>query len=455
MEPDTKNNNKPVALQEPVLDQAPNPDPNPIEPVAPVEPVEPVEPVNPVEPTISVEPTTPVEPIDPVEPTDQTTTTEPIQPAPTAEPETPSKSRSVLLAVILVALMIVGGVGAALFLSGEQGDKKIDNSTSDQDTPTTEKDKYDLSTISDFDLSFLKLENNDKNVIYSPLSIKFALAMLADAADNDSETQIRDLIGNFKPKFYLNSENLSLANAMFIRNEIKDEIYDTYTDTIKENYNAEVVYDSFESPDPANKWISDKTLGIIKQTLKQEDITNEIDYLLINALAIDMNWNYALQCAYAKNINVGSTMPCKEYYVTFSHEKYYTEIYPLDSDNPRASFNGSSIPGAEIGTTANRYDIINEIGEDAIRAKVLEKYEEYKKENGEDKDFDIDNYMTGLSKNYGKLANSTDFYYSITDDEKVFAKDLKEYDGTTLQYIGIMPENQGLSNYIENSTLSY
>ena len=37
-----------------------------------------------------------------------------------------------------------------------------------------------------------------------------------------------------------------------------------------------------------------------------------------------------------------------------------------------------------------------------------------------------------------------------TDDNvKVFAKDLKEYEGTTLQYVGIMPKNEELSKYIE------
>lgn len=33
---------------------------------------------------------------------------------------------------------------------------------------------------------------------------------------------------------------------------------------------------------------------------------------------------------------------------------------------------------------------------------------------------------------------------------KVFAKDLKRYNGTTLQYIGIMPTNESLKSYIEN-----
>ena len=37
----------------------------------------------------------------------------------------------------------------------------------------------------------------------------------------------------------------------------------------------------------------------------------------------------------------------------------------------------------------------------------------------------------------------------VDEDVKVFAKDLKEYEGTTLQYVGIMPINEELDEYIE------
>ena len=40
----------------------------------------------------------------------------------------------------------------------------------------------------------------------------------------------------------------------------------------------------------------------------------------------------------------------------------------------------------------------------------------------------------------------------------MFAKDLKEYDGTTLQYVGIMPINERLDSYLTNvdeTTINY
>ena len=47
---------------------------------------------------------------------------------------------------------------------------------------------------------------------------------------------------------------------------------------------------------------------------------------------------------------------------------------------------------------------------------------------------------------------STDFLLYDDNEVKAFAKDLKEYNGTTLQYVGIMPKNVSLDTYINNIT---
>lgn len=430
MEPNTNNtinDDQSSASQDPVLNRPLDPEPTLPEPTL-------------TEPIAPTEPTEPTEPTNPIESTNATTPTEPTKDSPVPEPKKSSKTKVILLSVLLVVLMIAGGIVMVLSLPNGRENKRIDISSQEQEIPTVEKEKYDLSIMRS------EQDNKEENIIYSPLSIKYALAMLADAAAGDSEAQIRDLIPDLKPKLYVNSENLSLANAMFVRDEIKDRIYDSYTNTIKQNYNAEIIYDPFDSPDSANKWVSDKTLGIIKQTLSPEDMTDETDFLLINALAIDMNWNNLFQCSMSQT---GKDIPCKDYIVEFAHEQYFAHIGFLDN-TPNAIFNDDKVVAAQIGATANRYDIIKEIGEETIRTTVLNEYEEYKKEKGEDEDFNIDKYVTELSENYGKHYDSTDFYYSVTEDEKVFAKDLKEYNGTTLQYVGIMPKTQDLGNYVNS-----
>ena len=55
-----------------------------------------------------------------------------------------------------------------------------------------------------------------------------------------------------------------------------------------------------------------------------------------------------------------------------------------------------------------------------------------------------------LKENYGKEQYSTDFLVHEDKSVRVFAKDLQEYDGMTLQYVGVMPKNVELDEYVEN-----
>jgi len=144
----------------------------------------------------------------------------------------------------------------------------------------------------DFDFSFLKLENNKKNMLYSPLSIKYALNMLQEGAVNNTYTEINKVIGNTELPKYSNIEKiLSFANGLFIRDTYYGKVKSEYTNTLKAKYDAEVIKDEFKSADNANKWIENKTLGIIKDMLKDEVVKNIYTVMiLINALAIDMEW---------------------------------------------------------------------------------------------------------------------------------------------------------------------
>ena len=47
------------------------------------------------------------------------------------------------------------------------------------------------------------------------------------------------------------------------------------------------------------------------------------------------------------------------------------------------------------------------------------------------------------------MSSSTDFLFCDAEDVKVFAKDLKTYDGVTLQYVGIMPKSVDLKAYVD------
>ena len=365
------------------------------------------------------------------------------------------KAPLVLFIILLLLVAVAGGVYYFVF-NGEKTKVSTDNKVKES--------KYRLSdnSLSDFDLKFMQLENNQKNMIYSPLSIKYTLAMLKEGTAGDSNKQINNIIGDYKSKKYINSQNMSLANAMFIRDTYKDNVKEEYSKKINEKYNAEVIYDSFQSPDNLNKWVSDKTFNLINNLF---DDVSDFDYSIVNALAIDMNWNNQIQCA------TGSTVPCIQYGGYYSHEKgkdgnrITWGIPYIDSPEGYHSlkFNGKdNIKSVEIGAIYNRYDIVKELGEEKIRKIVGDEYKKWltteygasEAANGyaeTDVDKYLDQYIKELNENYDKSDYSSDYSFYNDENVKVFAKDLKEYDGTTLQYVGIMPKNQDLNEYVKNT----
>lgn len=288
-------------------------------------------------------------------------------------------------------------------------------------------------------------------MVYSPLSIKYALEMLSSGADKETKYQIDDILGTYTNKQYTSNKNMSFANALFINNSYKDNIKSSYIDTLKNKYNAEVIYDDFKNANTINKWVSDKTYKLINNLY--DDVTDN-DFILANALGIDMEWVKKIQDE------------DYSYYVDYAHEKFNKVIDSLTlADYTGINFTGynKKAKAVEIGAVANKYDIINELGEDNIRKKVNDEYNKWLKNQEEEMTMcgspdnldeadklDLDKYIKELKENYQQISSSTDFEFYVDSETKVFAKDLKTYNGTTLQYIGIMPTQDNLSTYIKN-----
>ena len=369
------------------------------------------------------------------------------------------KKKNIKLIVLLSILLLIGiGVGIYLILNNKNNIQKPDE-LPNHETKNEEKNEdylaYKLTgnSISDFDLYFLKLENNGKNKVYSPLSIKYALEMLHEGANGKTKEQIANIIGEYSPKKYPNNKNMSFANAMFIKNSYKDFIKSSYKDNLIEKFNAEVIYDSFDSPDKVNSWVSDKTFKLINGLVN--DIS-DLDFILVNALAIDMEWVNKIQ---PEDWSWG------EGYI---HEDYSKFVQGLSSEGGEGSnyynlkFNSKNVASVEVGALINKYDIVKDMGEEKIRKIVGEAYQKWLDEdaieesceedpaNEPDVETFLKSYLEELNGNYKKIDASTDFSFYIDDNVKVFVKDLKEYEGTTLEYIGIMPTKMSLTDYINN-----
>ncbi len=360
------------------------------------------------------------------------------------------KSTCVIVAIIVIAFL----AGCIYIIQDTLLDKTGNNTTNT--VPITLKESYRLdgNGISDFDLVFMQLENNGKNKVYSPLSIKYALEMLAEGTDGETKSQLDAVIGDYVARKYTNSNNMSFANAMFIKNTYKNSIKSTYVDNLQNKYYAEVIYDDFSSPKVMNDWVSNKTFKLIPNLIDGD--VSDIDYALVNALAIDMEWQ-----------NVIHSLD-DDYQFLLEHEKAVVTSDYDDGSYPKSSFDikslnwdgykyinfnnntDNTVAAVQIAAVANKYDIISELGEDNIRKIVQEAYAKHVTKNGEDESFNLDEYMTELKSNYKQIGSSTVFSFYDDDNVKTFAKDLKTYNGVSLQYIGIMPKQESLTSYIEN-----
>ena len=364
------------------------------------------------------------------------------------ETEKQIKKNNKEIVLILILILILLAIGVKSFLDSQP--TKVKEEKKDY---TTEY-KITGNGLSDFDLYFLKVNNNYNNTIYSPLSIKYALGMLEEASSGTTKSQITNIVGNYKYNKYTNNEHMSFANAMFIKNSYEKNISKDYSKNLTNKYNAEIIYDDFSSAEKPNLWIKEKTLNLIEELFQDGDL-EEANFILANALGIDMEWNNLIQATCDNYTN--------QYIVEFNHEKYDDSIDLLcDEIYHRIVFNEElNAKSLQIGATINNYDIIKTVGEGEIRKTVEEKYKAYlESEQGindlasglanPDVNSYLDQYIQELKENYGVIKSSTDFSFYADEETIVFAKDLKKYDNTTLQYVAIMPKQEKLEEYIKD-----
>lgn len=342
--------------------------------------------------------------------------------------------------------------------------------------------KFDLEQgkISNFDLSYLKIENEKKNKIYSPLSIKYTLKMLEEGANGNSQKQISDVTGDYTQKTYTNSKNLALANAFFIRDTYKDAVKGEFIDLLKDKYKAEVNFDSFKDATAINKFVKENTLELIPE-ITDDNTVQQLNFALVNALGIDMRWNEKFLTGLEEDDTFHSTVfyhlqvpkaqrdeELDRYISVMSEETLRSHDFNLDSKDV------SKVSGMNIEAVICNYDVVSEIGKDNIKNTITKEYTNYQKGEAYDEehafpgyeekgqsDEEINKYLEEeyfpyyfeqIEKNYHNVDFTTEF--SVYDDEDVvaFGKDLKEYDGTTLEYVGIMPKKENLADFVDNLT---
>ena len=243
-----------------------------------------------------------------------------------------------VIVLILLVVIIIGGVLLVIFnKNNESKGNQIEegNITQSEYQPTDIK-KDTKTNYSDTELSFkfLKMENKKENMIYSPLSIRYALQMLNEGANGNTKTQIEKVIKNSNLRKYNNVKDiLSLANALYIRDTYSKYIKDEYKNKLLNGYNAEIKYDAFKSADNINNWIENKTFGQIKNMLQDEIVTNpNVEMFIINALAIDMAWKEKFdgEDTHGEKFHLEN---CKEMTATMMNQKNKSDSVSYYQDN--------------------------------------------------------------------------------------------------------------------------
>ncbi len=188
--------------------------------------------------------------------------------------------------VILVSVLLIL-IGALIFMKEEKQEEKQENHEEVLTDNNGEK-------VEDFTKNLIKKVHENNNYLISPYSIEIALNMLREGAKGNTKDEIDKVIGKRKINNLKIENKLNIANALFIKDYFQDKIEKSYTNTLLEKYNAEMLYDKFETPDVINNWVNKKTNGMIPKIL--DSIDDSFVVGLANAVALDIKWQKEFEC---------------------------------------------------------------------------------------------------------------------------------------------------------------
>ena len=171
----------------------------------------------------------------------------------------------------------------------------------------TEEDTASLPTdtaaAADFGLRLLQHSAKEgENTLISPLSVLYALGMTSNGAENNTLSQMEEAFGMSRQELnaYLSAYGqslptedkcrLSLANSIWINNDIDPEVREEFLQSAVNWYDSEVYRASFDDAALAaiNDWVKENTDGMIPDILNE--LPEDTVLCLINALAFDAEW---------------------------------------------------------------------------------------------------------------------------------------------------------------------
>lgn len=162
-----------------------------------------------------------------------------------------------------------------------------------------------ISSQLEFSLKLFKEEYKQKggNLLISPLSLSFALALTANGAEGETLKQMESVIGGLpisELNEYLYTYRGSLssgegfklhsANSVWFKDEEKITVRNEFLQTDVNYFSSEIYKADFDASTVTdiNNWVNKNTGGMIKEAV--DKIDREAVMYLINALAFDAEW---------------------------------------------------------------------------------------------------------------------------------------------------------------------
>ena len=130
------------------------------------------------------------------------------------------------------------------------------------------------------------MAENTGNLVFSPLSLEMALAMLFEGAGGNTQEQFDQLYCGNR---VLTTPRASLANSLWIDDQLT--VRDSYVSLLKDGYEAEVfncdlALDTYKK---INGWVEEKTKDMIRN-LFQQPLSSDCVLALINTLYFKACW---------------------------------------------------------------------------------------------------------------------------------------------------------------------
>jgi len=207
--------------------------------------------------------------------------------------------------LIFLFTVAVSLTACNLFSSKIQADDLMADISADK-VNGKQADNHFISSTADFSIELFKQTiSSEENTLISPLSVMIALAMTANGADNQTLTQMENVLGkdilledlNEYLFTYISSlpnekkSKLTIVNSIWFRDdEGRLKVEKDFLQKNADYYKAAAYKSAFDSQTlkDINEWVKTNTDGMIDKIL--DEINVDAVMYLLNAIVFDAEW---------------------------------------------------------------------------------------------------------------------------------------------------------------------